>query len=74
MPIAEQVRLQLYVIGGHDGEDNYLAQGYSFTPLTNVSGNFSAMPAARSHFAAGSPDNTTILGMPRLACPLLFLC
>lgn len=64
-PRADFVSLNLdetlYQIGGHDGEDNYLTQGISLSVLANVTNNFSAMPSARSHFAAGSPDNTSII-------------
>jgi len=55
--------LQLYHIGGHDGDDDYLTQGLSLSLLANVTNNFSTMPAPRSHFAAGSPDNTSVIGV-----------
>lgn len=52
---------QVYFLGGHDGEDNYLADGYTFQPLQNDTESLPDMPAARSHFAAGSIDNTSII-------------
>ena len=52
--------MQLYVVGGHDANGNYLSSGFSYNPVLNLTGNVSSMPAARSHFAAGTIDNATI--------------
>ena len=52
---------QVYVFGGHDENDNYLTDGFSYQPLQNITGNVSNLPSARSHFAAGSISNTTII-------------
>ena len=52
--------MQLYILGGHDANENYLSSGFSYNPVLNLTGNMSSMPAARSHFTAGTIDNATL--------------
>lgn len=48
-------------MGGHDGSNTYLAQGFTYDPVLNVTADLPSMPSGRSHFAAGSTDNVTLV-------------